>query len=210
MKSSVVIFAILLLLFLVFQCEKKNGPPKPDREDPNYYFPRNIDYKWTYVRLGDGCVPTVYAFVITVTKINTRPEGSGFELVSSLSMDTGFVYQVWDSIFYKNNVKLPLPPYKLLVRPIKNGASWRDAYGYVYSVEGFEDLPSSVAGGTYQGCVVIRRTASGSNRMQRVWWAPQYGKVREAEFTPSGSGDTLHCEEGGIELMRLEKNPNFP
>lgn len=208
MKQILVIFVILLLLFLVFQCESKKKPTGPDLEDPNYYFPINLDYKWTYVDLIAGCKVPGDSFAITAVNRSTRPEGSGYDLVSSRSEgDTSFVYQLGDSIFYIYNVESYLHPYKLLIRPIRDGTFWKDAYGYEYSIMGFEDLYSSIAGVTYRGCAKIRRILSGDTKVKDFWWAPQYGKVREANYIHSG--DSLYCE-GAEELKRLDKSHIVP
>jgi hypothetical protein len=209
MRQIVVIFVILLLLFLVFQCESKKKPTGPDLEDPNYYFPINLDYKWTYVDLIAGCTVPGDSFSITAVNRSTRPEGLGYDLVSSLAPnDTSFVYQLGDTVFYKYSVKSSPPyPFKVLIRPIRSGTFWKDANGYEYSILGFEDLNSSIAGETYRGCAKIRRILSGDTKVKDFWWAPQFGKVKEADYIHSG--DSLYCE-GAQELKRLDKVPIVP
>ena len=208
MKQILVIFVILLLLFLVFQCENKKKPTGPDLEDPNYYFPRNVDYKWTYVHLSGGCTVPGDSSAITAVNRSTRPEGSGLNLVSSEAPnDTGFVYQLGDSIFYIYKVEPNSHPYKILIRPIRGGTFWKDRppHEFEYSVVGFEDFYSPVAGITYRRCAKIKRTAEGDNTIKYYWWAPQFGKVRVADYD---SGDSLYCE--GEELKRLDKAPIVP
>jgi hypothetical protein len=208
MKQILVIFVILLLLATVFQCESKKKPTGPDLEDPNYYYSRDVDYKWTYVYLTAGCKVPGDSIAITAVNRSTRPEGSGLNLVSSEAPnDTGFVYQLGDSIFYIYNVKSYLHPYKILIRPVRGGTFWKDAYGWEYSILGIEDLYSSIAGETYQGCAKIKRTASGDNKIKYFWWAPEYGKVKEADYIQSG--DSLYCE-GAQELKRLDKPSVVP
>ena len=206
MKQILVIFVTLLLFVFSFQCSEKNKPTGPDLEDPNYYYPVNLDYKWTYVHLNIGCVEGD-SFVITAIGRNERPEGPGWDLVSS-SGDTSFRYQLGDSIFYENNVTYPpsSPSYKVLIRPVKAGTFWKDAFDFEYSIVGFEDLYSSIAGMTYQGCAKIRRTQSGNPTVKYLWWAPQFGRVKEVEYA---FGDTLNCLQGE-ELKRLDKSPINP
>ncbi len=205
MKQILVILSMLLVLFFAFECGKENKPTNPELESPSYYFPINSDYKWTYVSLGYDCVATGDSFVITAVNRNTRPEGSGWDLVSSASGGTSFVYHVADTIFYKKDVTSTLPPYKVLVGPIRKGTFWRDTpiYGYEYDIVAFEDLYSSIAGETYRGCAKIKRTLSGSATFNYFWWAPQIGKVKEAVY------QSEQCQQGE-ELKRLDKPPHFP
>ena len=211
MKQILVILAILLLLFFAFQCGEKKKPNNPDLEDPSYYFPINRDYKWTYVRLGFQCVVSEEdSFVITAKTSNTRVvEGvghTGWDLVLTVGGEgTGFVYRVADTIFYWKDVSSTLPPYKVLVGPIRAGSYWRDrsVYGHEYNIVEFEDLYSAAAGKTYPVCAKIKRITPGSSKTKYYWWAPQTGKVKEAEYE---SGE---CRRGE-ELKRLDKSPLFP
>ncbi|MGB8657842.1 MAG: hypothetical protein WCE90_08685 [Candidatus Zixiibacteriota bacterium] len=205
MKGMLVGLTILVFLAVMCQCAKKPTPPVPPT-DPGAYFPINQDYAWTYVQLGTDCHPGAISYVITAVSRSPRPEGSGWNFVSSASGDTSFVYRLGDTIFYQPSVESPLPAYKVLVGPIKGGTSWKDSYpyDYEYTVMGLEDLPSAVAGQTYRNCAKIRRTASGLPTWNYFWWAPQYGKVKEAVFDQSGN-----CSEGA-ELQNLTKNPDFP
>jgi len=205
MKRILVIFAILLIGLFAFNCGEKKKPTGPDLEDPNYYYPVNLDYKWTYVHLDIGCVEGD-SFVITAIGRNHRSEGTGWDLVSSVGGDTSFRYQLGDTIFYENNVTYFSPSYKILIRPVKTGTFWKDAFDFEYSIVGFEDLYSYIAGMTYQGCAKIRRTRTGDSRVKYLWWAPQYGRVKEVEYA---DGDTLNCLQGE-ELKRLDKTQINP
>lgn len=202
MKKVFSILGIVLVLLITFECDKKK-PNNPELEDPSYYFPINFNYKWTYVLLWTGCVPGEVSYTLTAANKSSRSEWSGWDMVSS-SGDTGFVYRRGDTIFYKSNVQQNQPSHKVLVGPIKVGTNWKDDLGFEYYIVGFEDLPSSVAGITYKGCVKIRRTTSGDVNTNYYWWAPQYGKVKWAKVNPNGD-----CLEGD-ELKRLDKIPDFP
>lgn len=210
MKQILAILAILLLLFFAFKCGEEKKPTNSDQEDPSYYFPINLYYKWIYASLGKNCIATGDTFVITAETKKTRIidgiSQSGWDLVLSAGgKGTGFVYRVGDTIFYWKDVSYTLPPYKLLVGPIKEGTYWDDhpRYDFEYSIVGFEDLYSSIAGETYWGCAKIKRIAPDDPKMKYFWWAPQFGKVKEAVYQ---SGE---CQQGE-ELKRLEKSPQFP
>ena len=209
MKQILVIFTILLLLSFAFQCSDEKKPNNPDLEDPSYYFPINFEYKWTYVSLGPQCVPKPDSFVITAETKNNRTideiSRSGWDLVTSPGGGTGFVYRVGDSIFYKKNVNDPVSPYKILVGPIQKGTFWKDhlPHTYEYSIVGFEDLYSPIAGETYRGCAKVQRITSDDTKIKYFWWAPQFGRVKEAEYQ---SGQCLQGEE----LKRLDKSPYHP
>ena len=204
MKQILIILSIMLLLFFAFQCEEKKKPNNPDLEDPGYYFPINFEYKWTYVYLNLSCIAVEDGFAIAAVNKNTRPEGSGWDLVSSLG-GTTFVYRKGDTIFTKEIDSTPLPS-KVLVGPIQKGRYWKDLRGYEYYISGFEDIYSAAAGGTYYGCAKIERTSPGDPKKTYLWWAPQFGKVRREEKDQS---DPDHCVSGE-ELRRLDKSPYFP
>jgi len=202
MKQMLFIFAILLLLFFAFQCEDKKKPNNPNLEDPGYYFPINFEYKWTYARLNRQCVVVEDSFAIAAVNKNTRPEGSGWDLVSS-GGGTTFVYRKGDTIFTKDIGSTPLPS-KVLVGPIRTGTYWEDLCGHEYNILGFEDVHSAAAGGTYYGCAKIKRTSSDDPEVTYLWWAPQIGKVKREKKDQSGQ-----CVSGE-ELRRLDKSPHFP
>ncbi|KPL00460.1 MAG: hypothetical protein AMJ91_04660 [candidate division Zixibacteria bacterium SM23_73_3] len=202
MKQILILFAAVLLLFFVFQCDDKKKPNNPELEDPSYYFPINYFYKWTYVLLNRQCVPSQDSFAITAVNKNKRDGASGWDLLSS-GGGTTFVYRIRDTIFTKDVGSTPLPA-KILVGPIKEGNSWKDARGFDYSIVGFEDVYSTAAGGTYRGCAKIRRTYSGDPKVSYFWWAPQVGKVKRTEIDQVGQ-----CVSGE-ELRRLDKRPDFP
>jgi hypothetical protein len=200
----VAFFLSLVLLLFLFQCGQKDKPTNPELKNPSYYFPINFYYQWTYAVLGYGCEATGDTFYITAVDKNTRPEGSGWDLVSA-SGGTSFVYQQGDTIFHKKDVTSTLPAYKVLVGPMEEGTYWKDnsPYSYEYSIVGFEDLYSDIAGGTWGGCAKVKRIAQGDTKVKYFWWAPQVGRVKEAEYR---SGQ---CQQGE-ELKRLEKSPDFP
>ncbi|MCK4404410.1 MAG: hypothetical protein KAW02_04900 [candidate division Zixibacteria bacterium] len=210
MKRIVVVSSMVLLLFFAFQCDDKKKPNNPRLEDPSYYFPINLHYKWTYAILGNQCSATGDTFVITAeTKNNRIIDGvsySGWDMVTSPGGGISFVYRVGDSIFYKKNVNDPLPPYMILVGPIRVGTVWKGTslYGYEYRILGFEDLYSPIANDTYSGCAKVERTSSDDSKtIKYFWWAPQKGKVKEAVYQ---SGE---CQQGE-ELKRLDKPPDTP
>lgn len=202
MKRIVIIIMVLLVLFLVFECDKTKKPTHPELEDPGYYFPINFNYKWTYVHLGAGCVATGDSSSITAVDKGPRPEGTGWYLVSS-GGDTNFVYRLGDTIFYEIVFPQLYYTYKLLVGPIKGGTFWKD-FQYDYYIVGFEDIYSSVSGKTYQRCAKIRRTISGDTKVKYFWWVPQFGRVKEAEVNQSEV-----CLQGE-ELKRLDEPPEVP
>lgn len=208
MKQILVILTILLLLFFALQCGEEKKPTSPDLEDPGYYFPIGQDYKWIYASLGKGCKATGDTFVITAETQNRIIQGvnrKGWDLVSLPSGGISFAYRVGDTIFYKKNIEDDLPPYKVLVGPIRKGTVWKDTslYGYDYRILGFEDLYSPIANDTYSGCAKVERTASGDPKIKYFWWTPLEGKVKEAVYQ---SGE---CQQGE-ELKRLDTPPHTP
>jgi hypothetical protein len=202
MKRVLIAMLVVLVGFLVVQgCEKKK-PFKPDLTKPGYYFPINFQYKWTYARLNALCEVSDDSFSVTAVNRNTRPQGSGWDLVSS-SGGTTFVYTLYDTIF-TIDIKSTELPAKALVGPIEKGTFWSDARGYQYLITGFEDIYSDAAGGSYKGCARVRRTNSGDSKKADLWWAPQIGLVKLME-----TGQDEKCVSGQ-ELRRLDKSPDFP
>jgi hypothetical protein len=201
MKKILLVLTILLVLFLAFDCGEDKKPTNPDREDPGYYFSINRYYKWTYACLNRQCTVVEDSFWISAVDRNTRPEGSGWDLVSS-GGGTTFVYRNGDTIFTREIGSTPLPS-KVLVGPIQKDAYWKDLCGHEYSILGFEDIHSVAAGGTYRGCAKIKRTSSGDPEVTYLWWAPQIGKVKREE---KNQGQCV----SGEELRRLDKSPDFP
>ncbi len=206
MKRIVVTAAILLALFCVFECsEKKNDDI--DREDPSYFFPINLKYKWTYVYLNSQCDVGSDSFYIETLSKRTRKDyygslRSGWDLISS-GQGTTFVYRKSDTIL-TNQVPITTYPSKVLVGPVRTGTFWKDARDHEYSILGLEDVPSEAAGGVYRGCAKIKRTTPGQTDVTYFWWAPQIGKVKRAHKDQSG-----RCVSGE-ELRRLDKSPDFP
>ena len=201
MKRTMLIVAVLLALFFLFECsEKKNDDI--DREDPGYFFPLNLKYKWTYVLLNSQCEVGTDSFWVSVVQKKTRPEGSGWDLVSS-GGGTTFVYRKGDTVFTTDIGSTPYPS-KVLVGPVKGGTFWKDLRGHEYSILGLEDVSSEAAGGVYRGCAKIKRTTPGETDVTYLWWAPQIGKVKRAHKDQSG-----RCVSGE-ELRRLDKSPDFP
>ncbi len=202
MKKVLAILGILAFLWLVLGgCEKK-GTKDDQPENAGYYFPINFKYKWTYVLLNYQCQASQDSFVINAVNKHTRPEGSGWDLVSATGATT-FVYHKADTIFSLDIGSTQIPA-KVLVGPIRQGTFWRDARGYEYVIAGFEDVYSDAAGGVYRGCARVRRTISGDSKKTDVWWAPQIGRVKRAEKNQEGQ-----CVSGD-ELRRLDKSPDFP
>ena len=210
MKRLMVILTVLSISTLAFTCDKEKKPNDPDL-GAAYYYPKNLYYKWTYVRLGTDCVPGDDSFVVSVAGKSTRDvlgvRQSGWDLVTSAASGaTTFVYQVRDTIFSRD-IGSPLnhPSYKVLVGPIKAGTFWRDSFrDYEYSIVGFEDVPSAVGGGTYHRCAKVKRISRGDYKVNYFWWGPQIGRVKWAEVNQSGA-----CRRGE-ELRRLDKHPDFP
>jgi hypothetical protein len=201
MKRIVLVFSLLLALFFAFVCDKdKNNDI--NKEDPSYFFPLNLEYKWTYMLLNNSCDVSQDSFFIQVVNRNSRPEGSGWDLVSS-GGGTTFVYRKGDTIFTREIGSTTIPS-KVLVGPVRSGTFWRDARGYEYSILGLEDVPSPAAGGTYTGCAKVKRTISGDPKVTYIWWAPEKGKAKRTEKDQSG-----RCVSGE-ELRRLDKSPHFP
>ena len=210
MKQLLVIVAALLIFSLALQCDEKK-PNDIDFEDPARFFPINLEYAWTYEILGQGCAPTGREFVVTAQAKKTREvEGvrhNGWDLVTvSDNPGTGFVYRIADTIFYWKDVQsTTLLPYKVLVGPVIAGTFWkgRDLYGFEYLIVGIEDFYSPTANHTFKGCAKVKRTAPNQSKVKYYWWAPAWGKVREADF------EGEQCL-GGEDLKRLEKNPEYP
>lgn len=207
MKTTLIILAALLSIFLVnCSCDNKK-PIDPKLQDPAYYFPINYEYKWTYVKLNTSCEISTDSFSVTAATRNTRNLPglglkSGWDLVSSTG-GTTFEYHEGDSIFTIDIGSTTLPA-KVLVGPIKEGTFWTDARGYEYLIVGFESIYSSAGGGVYEGCAKVRRTITGDPKKTDFWWAPQIGKVKRTETNQSGQ-----CVSGD-ELRRLDKSPEFP
>jgi hypothetical protein len=210
MKQILVTVAVLFLSSLVLQCDEKK-PPEIDFEDPGRFFPVNLEYTWTYAFLGQGCLASeMDTYVVTAqTKTTRLVEGvsrNGWDLeVIAGGEGTGFMYQVDDTVFYWRDVQSTLPPYKILVGPVKGGTFWkgRDLYGYEYLIVAIEDFYSATINHTFRGCAKVKRTAPDQSTVKYYWWAPAWGKVREADF----QGE--QCV-GGEDLKRLEKNPEYP
>ena len=202
MRRILIITAVLLLsVFAFHSCDDKK-PNNPELENPRYYFPINFEYKWTRVLLNTLCEVSDDSFSISAVGKHTRPEGAGWDLVSS-NGGTTFVYYKGDTIFTLDIGSTQLPA-KALVGPIKPGTFWRDLRGYEYSIVGLEDVYSEAAGGFYRGCAKVRRTISGEPKKSDIWWAPQVGKVKRTEVNQGGQ-----CVSGD-ELRRLDKSPEFP
>jgi hypothetical protein len=210
MRRSLVIAAFWLLLPFVLQCDEKKPPPI-DFEDPGRYYLINQDYKWTYARLGLNCtVSEDDTFAVTAQKRSTRVvEGvshNGWDIVAVTSGGgTGFVYRVADTIFYWADVTLQVPPYKVLVGPVKKGTHWTDRprHTYDYDIEAFEDYYSASANHTYQGCAKIKRIDPGQSRVQYTWWAAPEAKVAEIYY------ESAQCREGW-QIKRRYTNPEYP
>jgi hypothetical protein len=209
MKKIPFILLILLIIFALLQCNKKEKPDGLDTTNPKYWFPIGQTYNWLYARLGPDCIATGDTFSITNTSKSDRYiDGisySGWDMVSSPGGDTSFYYQVADTIFFKKDPLLSLPPYHILVGPVEAGKFWKDRspYNYDYSIVGFEDLYSSAAGITYANCVKIKRTSPDDNKSKYYWWSSEYGKVREVDYQAE------QCL-GGEELKYLDKSHTPP
>jgi len=203
MKRVLVGLVVVLGIFLAIQSCDKKTPPKPNLDDPGYYFPVNFEYKWTYVLLNAQCQVSQDSFSVRVVDRNTRPEGSGWDLVSATG-GTTFVYHKGDTIFTLD-VKGSPEPFRELVGPIKAGTFWKDVLrGWEYNITGFEDVTSGAGGVVYRGCARVRRSSPGYSQKTDFWWAPQIGKVKRTETDLDG-----RCVSGE-ELRRLDKSPNFP
>ncbi|MGB2979895.1 MAG: hypothetical protein WBC77_01445, partial [Candidatus Zixiibacteriota bacterium] len=155
-----------------------------------------------------GCVASEGGYVVTAQTRTTREvEGvrhNGWDLVSD-GGGTGFVYRVADTIFHWRDVGSTLPPYKLLVGPVKAGTNWTDRprHDFEYLIAGIEDFYSPTANHTFKGCAKVKRIHPDLSEVKYYWWAPAWGKVREADF------EGEQCL-GGEDLKRLEKNPEYP
>ena len=157
MKQLLVIVAVLLIFSLALQCDKKK-PNDIDFEDPARFFPVNLEYTWTYALLGQGCLASEKdTYVVTAQTKRTRiVEGisrNGWDLeVIAGGEGTGFVYRVADTIFYWRQVGSTLPPYKLLVGPVKAGTNWTDRprHDFEYLIAGIEDFYSPTANHTFK------------------------------------------------------------
>ncbi len=211
MRQILIVFILLLVFSIGLQCENKKKPNDTNLEDPGRFFPINFEYTWTYTVLGQGCVTTDNDIVITAQSKTTREvEGvmhNGWDLVTvSGGQGSGFVYRLADTIFYWRDIQNPdQPPYKILVGPVKAGTNWRDRtiYGFEYLIEGIEDFYSPTANNNFERCARIKRIKPGENQFKYYWWAPAWGKVREANF------QSEQCL-GGEDLKRLDKNPEYP
>jgi hypothetical protein len=210
MKKIAVFLSIVVALLIVFQCEGKKTPTPPEKTDPKYYFVINVDYMWQYLRLGSNCIVTDDTIYIYVLGKNDRyieeVQRSGWDMVTLPGGDTSFAYQVKDTMFYFSNVlQTTLPPYKILVGPVKAGTYWKDRppYNYDYSIIGIEDLYSPIAGETYSDCAKVRRTSPDNNKVKYYWWSTEYGKVKEVEY----QGE--QCLQG-LELKYLDKTSTIP
>lgn len=210
MRKIAVILLIVPVLLTISQCRGKIKPPPPDLTDPKYYFVINVDYMWLYVRLGPNCIVTDDTISIMVpSKSDRYIEGikqTGWDMVTLPGGDTSFVYQVSDTMFYFSNVQqTTLPPYKILVGPIKAGTFWKDRppYNYDYSIVGFEDLYSPIAGETFSKCAKVRRTSPDNDKIKYYWWSTEFGKVKEVEY------QSEQCLQG-MELKYLDKSHIIP
>ena len=209
MKKLPFIFLISMLILALPQCDKGKKPPPIDTTTPKYWFPISPTYNWLYVSLGPDCIAIDDTFSITCTGKGDRYveeiKHSGWDMVSSPGGDTSFYYQVADTIFFKKDLLLSLPPYRILVGPVEAGKFWKDRspYNYDYSILGIEDIYSSVAGITYKDCVKIKRTSSEDNKIKYYWWSSEYGRVKEIDF------QSLQCL-GGEELKNLDKTHATP
>jgi hypothetical protein len=210
MRKIAIILLIVPILLSIFQCGGKK-PPKPiELTDPKYYFVINVDYMWLYIRIGPNCIVTNDTISITVPgKSDRYIEGikqTGWDLVTLPGGDTSFAYQVSDTILYIPSIRQTIHPYRILVGPVQAGTFWkgRPPYDYYdYSIVGFEDVYSPVAGETYRGCAKVRRTSSGTNNITYYWWSTEFGKVKEIEY---------HSEQcfQGMELKYLDKTHIIP
>lgn len=207
MKQLLVIVAGLLIFSLALQCDEKK-PSDIDFEDPGRFYLINLEYTWTYARLGLQCVVSAEdTVVVTAQRKATRlVEGvsqNGWDLVSD-GGGTGFVYRVADTIFYWADVTLQVLPYKVLVGPIAKEASWTDRprHDFDYYIEDFEDYYSASADRTFEACAKVKRTAPGESKVTYTWWASPWGKVKEAEY------ESDQCV-GGWEIKRLYR-PTLP
>jgi hypothetical protein len=208
MKQLLVIVAALLLFSFVLHCDKKK-PPDIDFEDPGRFFPVNLEYTWTYALLGHDCQASEVTYVVRAQSKTTRmvegisQNGWNLEVIEG-GEGTGFVYQVRDTVFYWRDVQSSLPPYKVLVGPVKAGTFWRgrDLYGYEYLIVAIEDFYSATMNHTFSGCAKVKRISL-DGEVKYYWWAPAWGRVREADF------EGEQCL-GGEDLKRLEKNPEYP
>lgn len=178
--------------------------------DPKYYFPINVDYMWLYVRIGPNCLVTDDTISITVpSKSDRYIEGiqrTGWDMVTLPGGDTSFAYQVSDTMFYLSSIRqTTLPPYRILVGPIKAGTFWKDRppYNYDYSIVGFEDVYSPIAGETFSKCAKVRRTSPDNNKIKYYWWSTEFGKVKEIEY------QSEQCLQG-MELKYLDKTHIIP
>lgn len=210
MSKIVVTILIALMFMTISQCGGKKPPTPPELTDPKYYFPINVDYMWLYVRLGSNCIVTDDTIPILVpSKSDRYIEGSiqtGWDMVTLPGGDTSFAYQVSDTIFYVSNIlQTTLPPYRILVGPVKAGTFWKDRspYNYDYSIVGFEDLYSPIAGETYSNCAKVRRTSPDSDKIKYYWWSTEFGKVKEVEY------QSEQCLQG-MELKYLDKTHIIP
>jgi hypothetical protein len=201
---------MVVVVLATFRCGGKKTPTPPELTDPKYYFVINVDYKWVYVRLGQNCIVTDDTISIFVPSKNDRYiEGiqrSGWDMVTLPGSDTSFAYQVSDTMFYFSNVlQTTLPPYRILVGPVKAGTYWKDRspYNYDYSIIGIEDLYSPIAGETFSKCAKVRRTSPDNNKVKYYWWSTEYGKVKEVEY----QGE--QCLQG-LELKYLDKTQTIP
>ena len=208
MRQWPVVVAFLLLSLFALRCDD-DPPPPIDFEDPGRYYLINQDYTWTYALLGHGCFASEVTYVVRAQSKTTRMvegisrNGWNLEVIEG-GEGTGFVYQAGDTVFYWRDVQSTLPPYKLLVGPVKAGTFWkgRDLYGFEYLILAIEDFYSPTMNYTFSGCAKVKRTAP-DQKVKYYWWAPAWGKLREADF----QGD--QCT-GGEDLKRLEKNPEYP
>jgi hypothetical protein len=208
MKQLSAAVAISLLFCFSLGCDEEK-PPEIDFEDPGRYYLINLEYAWTYARLGLQCVVSPEdTIVVTAQRKATRlVEGvsqNGWDLVSD-GGGTGFVYRVADTIFYWADVTLQVPPYKVLVGPITKGAFWTDRprHNLEYYIEGFEDYYAASGGQTFRGCAKVKRTDPTETGATYTWWSSPWGKVKEARY------DSVQCREGW-ELKRRKTNPQYP
>lgn len=208
MKQALSVVAMLLAFCFAVSCDDEK-PPEIDLEDPGRYYLINLEYTWIYARLGLQCVVSPEdTIVITAQRKTTRlVEGvsqNGWDLVSDAG-GTGFVYRVADTIFYWAEVTLEVPPYKVLVGPITEGAFWTDRprHNFEYHIEGFEDCYAASGGQTFRNCAKVKRTDPAETGAKYIWWSSPWGKVKEADH------DSEKCL-GGWELKRRKTNPQYP
>lgn len=174
--KQITIFLILsvTLLSLLVCCEDKPNNPPP-REDPRYYYPLHEGYGWRYFNKGRSTPADTIDLLIVGT--NRRHGNLGFDLVRVGSHDTVFIYEKANTLFEESAGQL-----KILVGPIRAGASWEDYY-YEYRIEGFENVTLTINGATYKHCVKIVKRPHDPipPRPDRVyeWWVPQIGEVKE-------------------------------